>query len=86
MDSSWSNKHSSRRASKAVFLCLLSGYLVRRYEEVQDNIKGFIKPLVFFVAALLLLIQPDLGTVVVMFVTTVSLLFMAEQNSGSSLG
>lgn len=64
--------------AKLFFFAYLSGYLVRRYEEVQDNIKGFIKPLaVFFVAALLLLIQPDLGTVVVMFVTTVSLLFMA---------
>lgn len=64
--------------AKLFFFAYLSGYLVRRYEEVQDNIKGFIKPLVvFFVAAVLLLIQPDLGTVVVMFVTTVSLLFLA---------
>lgn len=64
--------------AKLFFFAYLSGYLVRRYEEVQDNIKGFIKPLVvFFVAAVLLLVQPDLGTVVVMFVTTVSLLFLA---------
>ncbi|WP_438862306.1 cell division protein FtsW [Neptunicella sp.] len=64
--------------TKLFFFCYLAGYLVRRYEEVTENIKGFIKPLiVFFVLALLLLMQPDLGTVVVMFATTVGLLFLA---------
>ena len=64
--------------AKLFFFCYLAGYLVRRYEEVTDNIKGFIKPLaVFFVLALLLLLQPDLGTVVVMLFTTIGLLFLA---------
>jgi len=64
--------------AKLFFFCYLAGYLVRRYGEVTENLKGFIKPLiVFFVLALLLLRQPDLGTVVVMFATTVSLLFLA---------
>ncbi|MEC8785717.1 MAG: FtsW/RodA/SpoVE family cell cycle protein, partial [Pseudomonadota bacterium] len=55
-----------------------AGYLVRRYEEVTENLKGFIKPLVvFFALAMLLLLQPDLGTVVVMFATTIGLLFLA---------
>lgn len=64
--------------AKLFFFCYLSGYLVRRYEEVTENLKGFIKPLiVFFVLALLLLAQPDLGTVIVMFATTVGLLFLA---------
>ncbi|WP_232361507.1 cell division protein FtsW [Paraneptunicella aestuarii] len=64
--------------AKLFFFCYLAGYLVRRYGEVTENIKGFIKPLiVFFVLALLLLKQPDLGTVIVMFATTVSLLFLA---------
>ncbi|AWL12923.1 Putative lipid II flippase FtsW [Saliniradius amylolyticus] len=64
--------------AKLFFFCYLSGYLVRRYEEVTENLKGFIKPLiVLFVLALLLLMQPDLGTVVVMFATTVGLLFLA---------
>ncbi len=36
--------------AKLFFFCYLSGYLVRRYEEVTDNIKGFIKPLVVFFA------------------------------------
>lgn len=64
--------------AKLFFLCYLAGYMVRRYEEVTENIKGFIKPLiVFFILAVLLLMQPDLGTVVVLFVTTVGLLFLA---------
>nr|WP_241737488.1 cell division protein FtsW [Neptunicella marina] len=64
--------------AKLFFFAYLAGYLVRRYEEVTENIKGFIKPLiVFFVLALLLLMQPDLGTVVVMLATTIGLLFLA---------
>lgn len=64
--------------AKLFFFCYLAGYLVRRYEEVTENLKGFIKPLVvFFVLAVLLLLQPDFGTVVVMFTTTVGLLFLA---------
>lgn len=64
--------------AKLFFFCYLAGYLVRRYEEVTENLKGFIKPLgVLFIIALLLLMQPDLGTVVVMFATTIGLLFLA---------
>jgi cell division protein FtsW len=64
--------------AKLFFFCYLAGYLVRRHEEVTDNIKGFIKPLVvFFALAFLLLLQPDLGTVVVMLFTTIGLLFLA---------
>lgn len=64
--------------AKLFFFCYLAGYLVRRYEQVTENLKGFIKPLlVFFALAILLLMQPDLGTVVVMFATTVGLLFLA---------
>ena len=64
--------------AKLFFFTYLAGYLVRRYEEVTENIKGFLKPLVvFFVVAILLLLQPDFGTVVVMFTTTMGLLFLA---------
>ncbi|MDC8832630.1 cell division protein FtsW [Alteromonas gilva] len=64
--------------AKLFFFCYLAGYLVRRYDEVTENLKGFIKPLVvFFLLALLLLAQPDLGTVVVMLATTMGLLFLA---------
>lgn len=64
--------------AKLFFFCFLAGYLVRRHDQVRNNFKGFVKPLaVFFVMALLLLLEPDLGTVVVMFVTTVGMLFLA---------
>lgn len=64
--------------AKLYFFCYLSAYMVRRRDEVMENIKGFIKPLVVFaVLAILLLFQPDLGTVIVMFVTTFGLLFLA---------
>jgi cell division protein FtsW len=64
--------------AKLFFFCYLSAYLVRRRDEVMENVKGFIKPLIVFgVLASLLLIQPDLGTVIVMFVTTFGLLFLA---------
>jgi cell division protein FtsW len=64
--------------AKLFFISYIAGYLVRKKAEVQENLKGFAKPLVVFgVYASLVLLQPDLGTVVVMFVTTVGLLFLA---------
>lgn len=64
--------------AKLYFFCYLAAYMVRRRDEVMENFKGFIKPLaVFGLLAVLLLFQPDLGTVIVMFVTTFGLLFLA---------
>ncbi|SEK93975.1 cell division-specific peptidoglycan biosynthesis regulator FtsW [Colwellia chukchiensis] len=64
--------------AKLFFFCYLSAYLVRRRDEVMENVKGFAKPLVVFaVLGGLLLLQPDLGTIIVMFVTTFGLLFLA---------
>ncbi|MDK1312525.1 cell division protein FtsW [Pseudoalteromonas ardens] len=65
-------------AAKLFFFSYIAGYLVRKRDEVQENLKGFAKPIIVFaVYAFLILMQPDLGTVVVMFVTTVGLLFLA---------
>ena len=64
--------------AKLFFFCYLSAYLVRRRDEVMENWRGFAKPLVVFgLLAFLLLRQPDLGTIIVMFVTTFGLLFLA---------
>ncbi|MDX5408163.1 MAG: putative lipid II flippase FtsW [Chromatiaceae bacterium] len=64
--------------AKLFFFVYLASYLVRRHEEVRENLKGFLKPLfVLFAFAVLLLMQPDLGTVIVMFATAVALLFLA---------
>ncbi|WP_018693488.1 putative lipid II flippase FtsW [Algicola sagamiensis] len=68
----------SAEPAKLFFFSYLAGYLVRRQDEVRDHLKGFMKPLiVLFTLSLLLLMQPDLGTVIVMFVATVGLLFIA---------
>ncbi|MDN3653563.1 cell division protein FtsW [Thalassotalea ponticola] len=64
--------------AKLFFFCYLSAYLVRRRDEVMDKFSGFFKPLlVLFALGLLLLKQPDLGTVVVMGCTALGLLFLA---------
>jgi len=64
--------------AKLFFFCYLSAYLVRRRDQVMEDWRGFAKPLVVFgVLAALLLRQPDLGTIIVMFVTTFGLLFLA---------
>ena len=64
--------------AKLFFFLYLAGYLVRRYEQVNEGAKGFFKPLfVYGLFAGLLLMQPDLGTVIVMFTTTLALLFLA---------
>lgn len=64
--------------AKFAFAIYMSGYLVRRHQEVRENAKGFYKPIaVFALYAFLILLQPDLGTVVVLFVGTVGLLFLA---------
>ena len=64
--------------AKLVLITYLSGYLVRKMDEVRGQLVGFLKPLglVFFMA-LFLLAQPDLGSVVVLFITTLGLLFLA---------
>lgn len=63
--------------AKFVFIVYLSGYLVRRHGEIRERSKGFIKPIVAYgLIAFLILMQPDLGTVVVLFVCTLSLLFL----------
>ncbi|ALP40109.1 cell division protein FtsW [Aeromonas schubertii] len=64
--------------AKLALFVYLAGYLVRRQHEVRERLIGFMKPLaVLFVLAILLLLQPDLGSVVVMFVTTLGMLFLA---------
>lgn len=63
--------------AKIALIIFLASYLVRRSEEVRGNIIGFIKPLaVVFMLAIMLLAQPDLGSVVVLFVCTFGLLFI----------
>ena len=64
--------------AKFSFVIYMASYLVRRHEQVRENSMGFYKPIaIFAVYAILILMQPDLGTVVVLFVCTVALLWLA---------
>ncbi|MBA5762261.1 cell division protein FtsW [Vibrio sp. 404] len=65
--------------AKLSLFIFMSGYLVRKQDEVRATFfGGFFKPiLVFGTLAVLLLFQPDLGTVIVMLVTLFGMLFIA---------
>ncbi|EKT55926.1 cell division protein FtsW [Providencia sneebia] len=64
--------------SKFALFCYVSSYLVRKSDEVRTRFFGFVKPMCILIAmSFLLLLQPDLGTVVVLVVTTLGLLFLA---------
>lgn len=64
-------------AKLSVFI-FIAGYLERRQTEVVASSWGFVKPLfIFAVLGLLLLLQPDLGSMVVMLITILAMLFIA---------
>jgi cell division protein FtsW len=65
--------------AKLSLFVYISSYLVRKQDAVRERFfDGFLKPMIVFaVLAILLLAQPDLGTVVVMLVTVFGMLFIA---------
>lgn len=64
--------------AKLFFVIYMSSYLTRRVDEVQDNMRGFLKPMVvLFLFAVLLLSQPDFGSLVVMTCIVIGMLFLA---------
>lgn len=63
--------------SKLFLIIYLSGYLIRRADEVQTNTMGFLKPM--FIMALvstLLILEPDFGTAIVLLLTGLGMLFL----------
>jgi cell division protein FtsW len=72
------NLQPAEMAKLSLFI-FMAGYLVRKQDEVRKTFfGGFAKPIMVFGAfAVLLLGQPDLGTVVVMLVTLFGMLFIA---------
>jgi len=72
------NLQPSEFAKLSVVLFIAS-YLIRRQKEVIDTIKGFIKPLaILTLISMLLLLQPDLGSTVVIVVIMMGMLFIAN--------
>jgi len=73
--------------AKPAIIFFLAGYLYRRQREVIDTIKGFMKPLIIlFAFALLLMLQPDLGSTVVIVVIMMGMLFIADAKLISFIG
>ncbi|HEY3488453.1 MAG TPA: putative lipid II flippase FtsW [Gammaproteobacteria bacterium] len=64
--------------ARLFLLIYLAGYLVRRGQEVRATVMGFIKPLaVLGAACLLILMQPDFGSAVVLLLTALGVMFLA---------
>ena len=65
-------------AMKLFMVVYMAGYLVRRSTAVRQSLRGFINPMLVLIAAsALLLLEPDYGTAVVLFVTVLGMLFLA---------
>jgi cell division protein FtsW len=68
---------------KLTAVLYISGYLIRRQAEVQNQWSGFIKPLVILgVIIVLLLLEPDFGSVVVLMGAVLVLLFLGGVKAG----
>ena len=73
--------------AKPAIIFFLASYLARRQKEVIDTIKGFFKPLALLtVFASLLILQPDLGSTVVIVVVMMGMLFIANAKLISFVG
>lgn len=63
--------------SKLSFICYLADYLDRKQNEVCNTFWGMFKPiLVMLCLALLLMGQPDFGSMIILFTITLSMLFL----------
>lgn len=64
--------------TKFAVVIYMAGYLVRRNEEIQEKLSGFIKPMmVLSTIAILLLKEPDFGATVVVTATILGMMFLA---------
>ena len=73
-------------AAKVLIIVYLAAYLVRRLEEVRTQWSGFFKPMaILSVSALLLLMEPDFGALVVLMGASVGMIFMAGARLGQFL-
>lgn len=62
---------------KLFMMLYLAGYLRRKQVEITTSVWGFIKPLLpVFMAAALIMLEPDMGTTVVLLFTAFGMLFL----------
>ncbi len=70
-------------AMKIALIVYVAGYLVRRREEVRTRYRGFLKPLaVVSIVTMLLLAQPDFGSVVILTATLMAMMFLGGVRPG----
>ena len=64
--------------AKFAVIIYSAGYLLRRQEEVRTDAKGFVKLLILLgIISGLLLLEPDFGAIVVMFLTSLGMMYLA---------
>ncbi len=68
----------SSEIAKVCLVLYVAAYLVRRQQEIRTSIWGFIKPLIVFcVMAVLLLMEPDFGALVVTLCALMGMIFLS---------
>ncbi len=69
--------------AKLFLVIYLSGYLVRRSEEVQTNPMGFLKPMIILaLASGLLVLEPDFGAAAVLLATGLGMTYLGGVRFG----
>lgn len=68
---------------KLFAVVFIAGFLARRLEEVRTSASGFLKPMAVLASfAVLLLLEPDFGAIVVILVTALVMMFLAGARLG----
>jgi cell division protein FtsW len=63
---------------KLFMMIYMAGYLVRRKEEIETSLFGFVKPLVLLMLIVFLLLgQPDFGAAIVIITAAIGMIFLA---------
>ncbi|MCP3687108.1 MAG: putative lipid II flippase FtsW [Gammaproteobacteria bacterium] len=69
--------------AKLFLVIYLSGYLIRRSDEVKSNTMGFVKPMVILAfASGLLIMEPDFGAATILLLTGLGLMFLGGVKFG----
>lgn len=64
--------------ARLLLIMYLAGYLLRRGEEVRRSLQGFLKPMLpIGLACLLILVEPDFGSAVVLLATALGMMYLA---------
>jgi cell division protein FtsW len=72
--------------AKLFLIIYLSGYLIRRSDEIKNGARGFVKSMVILaVASALLLMEPDFGAAAVLLMTGLGMMFLGGVRFGQFL-